>query len=486
MVSVGTRVFHQTLGEGMINKVKKDEYEVVYMNGSRGVYRKDSTELTILSNLINVKPRLVTQIPKPVVEKTVNIPIPGFEAEDVSMKTPVKEEKVVEAVTQMSNMSASTIVTVGSRVDHKDFGEGMINKIADTYYEVMTMEGKIIKVMKDDPNLTTLTNIKQANVEKKVEKKETSNFKMSFKQKLKTIETSLTTPDVPVVAAKEEPFVEMPVVAEEKKDLEAGMRVNHLILGEGMINKVTDKFYEVVFLDGKKSRFLKTDANLSTHFEEKKETVKPIETIIPLTDKKDKSIAADAPIERILDGELPVQEEKSAKNIPLYVSTGSRIYHKVKGEGMIGKIKDNEYEIIFMDGSKASYNYEDPNLSLILNEEKPELSQPIATTETKVENIKPVASSAVNLSLGSKWKGGTLILKPANSSLQKKEYTIESFFQIILSIRNRMESLESFINNNKTISPTEKQEVQMQIKSINRSLVAFNMLFKEKEDYFNE
>ena len=159
---------------------------------------------------------------------------------------------------------------------------------------------------------------------------------------------------------------------------------------------------------------------------------------------------------------------------------------------MIAKIKDDEYEIIFMDGSMANYSINDKNLSIINDEA---LDNAIKINVTKTTAISEPSSQRVNksaifspnsISLGSKWKGGILILKPLNSSLQKKEYTIESFFQIILSIYKRVASLEEIININNNISQKEKQDIQMQIKAINRSLVAFNMLFKEKEDYFSE
>ena len=243
---------------------------------------------------------------------------------------------------------------------------------------------------------------------------------------------------------------------------------------------------------------MKTDKNLSEVNQVVSVPTKPIVNVAAGTINKEEVKKDVAKKEKESNKkENPNNEDKPLEKNTIkdkaYLSTGSRIYHKVKGEGMIAKIKDDEYEIIFMDGSMATYSINDNNLS-ILNDEALDIA--IMKTEAKTTDIAETSShrginkSAVfstnSISLGSKWNGGTLILKPLNSSLQKKEYTIESFFQIILSIYKRVASLEEIINTNNNLSQKEKQDIQMQIKAINRSLVAFNMLFKEKEDYFTE
>ncbi|MEI6823376.1 MAG: hypothetical protein WCL51_15705 [Bacteroidota bacterium] len=497
IVTVGTRVFHQELGEGMINKVTKDEYEVMFMSGNKRIFQINGTELTIVSNF---------KISKPV---TQTIPDPPKVKETPQKKKheEKKAEKVIEEIIVVKPVPEPEFnniildeqnISVGLRVSHKDYGEGMVNKITPTQYEVHFMDGKRIKFAKNDTELTAFKTIVPPIAKVIEDKKDTSNFKMSFKQKIKATAKTIIPPEVPIPEIKKETFVSLnEEIIEEKQDYILGTKIQHQILGEGIINKITDKYYEVVFLDGKKSRCLKTDKNLSEVNQEVASPTKTIVNIAAETINKEEIKKDEAEKEKdITKEEQPKKEDKSPEINTIkdkaYLSTGSRIYHKVKGEGMIAKIKDDEYEIIFMDGSMANYSINDKNLSIINDEA---LDNAIKINVTKTTAISEPSSQRVNksaifspnsISLGSKWKGGILILKPLNSSLQKKEYTIESFFQIILSIYKRVASLEEIININNNISQKEKQDIQMQIKAINRSLVAFNMLFKEKEDYFSE
>ncbi len=498
IVTVGTRVFHQELGEGMINKVTKDEYEVMFMSGNKRIFQINGTELTIVSNF-KISKATTQKIPDtPKVKETPQ----KKKHEEKKVEKVIEEPIVVKPVPEhdFNNIILDEQnISVGSRINHKDYGEGMVNKITPTQYEVHFMDGKRIKFAKNDTELSAFKTIVPPKVKVIEVKKDTSSFKMSFKQKIKATAKTINPPEVPVPEIKKETIEPLnEEIIEEKPDYKLGAKIQHHILGEGIINKITDKYYEVVFLDGKKSRYLKTDKNLSEVNQVVSVPTKPIVNVAAETINKEEVKKDVAKKEKESNKkENPNNEDKPLEKNTIkdkaYLSTGSRIYHKVKGEGMIAKIKDDEYEIIFMDGSMATYSINDNNLS-ILNDEALDIA--IKKTEAKTTDIADTSShrginkSAVfstnSISLGSKWNGGTLILKPLNSSLQKKEYTIESFFQIILSIYKRVASLEEIINTNNNLSQKEKQDIQMQIKAINRSLVAFNMLFKEKEDYFTE
>ena len=492
-VTIGTRVNHENLGEGMITKVTKEEYEVLFMSGNKRMFPINGYELMILSNVMVYKPK-APEIPEPTKVKTSTTKKKKEEKKEQTLP-----EKPINKPNPNTNLIIENIVleeqniSIGSRVNHKEYGEGMVNKITITQYEVLFMDGKKIKFSKGDNELTSYKNIVQKSTKAIADKKDTNAYKMSFKQKLKAaakiaIPTTKPTPEI-----KEEEVEQIINQAiEENTEYTSGTKINHKILGEGIINKVEDKYYEVVFLDGKKSRYLKTDKNLTPVIDEDPLPIQPIEKDSPQPNIKAKAEKKEIEIENIsIKDNHPKDEiitaKKDTKKGKTYLSTGSRIYHKVKGEGMIAKIKDNEYEVIFMDGSIATYVTDDTNLSLLNDEELNNTSKsPAPDNKSKPENYKPTTTSNNTISLGNRWKGGTLILKPLNSSLQKKEYTIESFFQIIFSIYKRVASLEEIINNNNLITQQEKQDIQMQIKAINRSLVAFNMLFKDREDYFNE
>lgn len=83
-----------------------------------------------------------------------------------------------------------------------------------------------------------------------------------------------------------------------------------------------------------------------------------------------------------------------------------------------------------------------------------------------------------------KFENGTLILKPADPSLQEKEFPIDAFFKKITSVREKLRVLEQKLNNHSSLSETEKAELQLYITRAYGSLTTFNVLFKEEDDKF--
>ena len=86
--------------------------------------------------------------------------------------------------------------------------------------------------------------------------------------------------------------------------------------------------------------------------------------------------------------------------------------------------------------------------------------------------------------MGSRWEGGTLVLKPADPELQAKEVPIDALFHKIVMIRDRLRVLEAKLNGNKNLSDAEKVELQQYISKAYGTLTTFNVLFSSKEDHF--
>jgi hypothetical protein len=89
-----------------------------------------------------------------------------------------------------------------------------------------------------------------------------------------------------------------------------------------------------------------------------------------------------------------------------------------------------------------------------------------------------------NVALGDKWIGGTVNIQPADKLLKPKEIPIDDFFHKIVMLRDRLRVLEQNINSNKKLSDEDKVNIQQYITRCYGSLTTFNVLFKNKDQYF--
>ncbi len=168
------------------------------------------------------------------------------------------------------------------------------------------------------------------------------------------------------------------------------------------------------------------------------------------------------------------------------LSIGTRIRHPQYGDGIIlDNAMDSAYNVVFKNsGEKAvGKNYE----GLEVIELAPLPDQRLSLGDLKAvlgDVLEKWAEVSEVVPLGSKWKGGTLVLKPADPALKGKEMPIEAFFHKIVMIRDRMRVLEQNLNKSKNLSDEEKVHMQQYITRIYGSLTSFNVLFRHPEDGF--
>ena len=101
-----------------------------------------------------------------------------------------------------------------------------------------------------------------------------------------------------------------------------------------------------------------------------------------------------------------------------------------------------------------------------------------------VNVIRKYSDLQEKVEIGNKWTGGTLTLKPGDSSLKSKEVPIDVFFNKIVMLRDRLRVLEQHINSNKKLTEEDKVNLQQYITRCYGSLTTFNVLFKYTTDQF--
>src|SRR6187401_922459 len=82
-----------------------------------------------------------------------------------------------------------------------------------------------------------------------------------------------------------------------------------------------------------------------------------------------------------------------------------------------------------------------------------------------------------------KWRGGQLVLRPGKPGVQEKAMPIDSFFNKIVMLRNRLRTLEQQVNASE-IPDDQKLKIQGYITGCYGSLTSFNVLFANDDDRF--
>lgn len=169
----------------------------------------------------------------------------------------------------------------------------------------------------------------------------------------------------------------------------------------------------------------------------------------------------------------------------LNLGIGTRLQHTQYGPGVIVGIRYATYLISFIYHGVKEIDKNDNNLEEIIPEnvtEEVETHSEIEKSLLKILRLWNGVSEVVPI--GERWQGGTMILQPADKSLKPKDIPIEAFFHKIVMLRDRLRVLEQQINAHKKLTDEEKVNLQQYITRIYGSLTTFNVLFKNKEQWF--
>ena len=169
----------------------------------------------------------------------------------------------------------------------------------------------------------------------------------------------------------------------------------------------------------------------------------------------------------------------------LTLGIGTRLQHTQNGPGVIVGVRYATYLISFIYHGIKEIDKNDPKLEEIIPENVTEEIETHSEVERSLLKILRLWSDVNEVvPLGDRWRGGKLLLQPADKSLKPKEIPVEDFFHKIVMLRDRLRVLEQNINSNKKLTDEEKVNVQQYITRCYGSLTTFNVLFKNKEHWF--
>jgi len=164
---------------------------------------------------------------------------------------------------------------------------------------------------------------------------------------------------------------------------------------------------------------------------------------------------------------------------------GTRLQHTQYGPGVIVSIRYATYLISFINHGIKEVDKTDGSLDEIIPENATEEIETASEAEKSLLKILRLwGGVSETVPLGDRWKGGTMLLQPYDKTLKPKEIPVEDFFHKIVMLRDRLRVLEQNINSNKKLSDEDKVNIQQYITRCYGSLTTFNVLFKNKEQWF--
>lgn len=159
--------------------------------------------------------------------------------------------------------------------------------------------------------------------------------------------------------------------------------------------------------------------------------------------------------------------------------------HPRYGMGIVSEAGISSLKVIFKNGGEREFSLDYDGFEILEEKERPESSLTIDDVERALATVlQKFADFTPIVPIAERYRGGTLILKPADEELKAKEIPIDIFFHKIVMVRDRLRVLEQNINKSNNLSDDEKVHLQQYITRMYGSLTTFNVLFKYKEDHF--
>ncbi len=165
------------------------------------------------------------------------------------------------------------------------------------------------------------------------------------------------------------------------------------------------------------------------------------------------------------------------------LGVGSRINHPEYGKGVVTNVTSEHYWVTFIENGLETIDL-DSDFEVIETANNDVDTVSFFDIETSLVSIlKKWNGMSEVVTIADKYKGGKLILEPADTSLKPYELPIDTFFHKITMVRDRLRVMEQRINAS-NLDEQGKIDLQQYITRIYGSLTSFNVLFKSTEHRF--
>lgn len=167
------------------------------------------------------------------------------------------------------------------------------------------------------------------------------------------------------------------------------------------------------------------------------------------------------------------------------LGVGTRLQHTQYGPGVIVGVRYAVYLISFINYGIKEIDKTDTSLDEIIPENVTAEIETVSETEKSLLKILRLWGDVTEIvPMGERWRGGTMLLQPADKTQKAKEVPVDIFFHKIVMLRDRLRVLEQNINSHKVLTDADKVNLQQYITRVYGSLTTFNVLFRDKENWF--
>lgn len=163
---------------------------------------------------------------------------------------------------------------------------------------------------------------------------------------------------------------------------------------------------------------------------------------------------------------------------------GSRINHPEFGKGVVTNVTSKMYWVTFIENGLETIPTDDDFEVIEAAEDEVDSVSFYEVEKSLRDILKKWNGFSEIVPIADKWKGGTMVLRPADNNLASKEIPIDSFFHKIVMLRDRLRVMEQKINASKGLTEVEKVDLQQYITRCYGSLTTFNILFKNNSQQF--